>query len=165
MNRQFLVYRKLNVVMGILLGLLISSWGASIEAQQNVPPEVLAYPNMIAYNGKVLTVDEGFSTVQAFAVRDGKFLAVGSNQRIRAMVGPQTRVIDLKGRSAVPGFIDTHNHYNGYAERGLIPRIIFQTKGQWVAEIKKLVDVAEPGEIGKNPRPALGGVFLQHDAP
>ena len=146
MNRQFLVYRKLNVVMGILLGLLISSWGASIEAQQNVPPEVLAYPNMIAYNGKVLTVDEGFSTVQAFAVRDGKFLAVGSNQRIRAMVGPQTRVIDLKGRSAVPGFIDTHNHYNGYAERGLIPRIIFQTKGQWVAEIKKLVDVAEPGE-------------------
>jgi predicted amidohydrolase YtcJ len=132
--------------MGILLGLLISSWGASIEAQQNVPPEVLAYPNMIAYNGKVLTVDEGFSTVQAFAVRDGKFLAVGSNQRIRAMVGPQTRVIDLKGRSAVPGFIDTHNHYNGYAERGLIPRIIFQTKGQWVAEIKKLVDVAEPGE-------------------
>jgi predicted amidohydrolase YtcJ len=146
MDRQFLGYRKLNVVMGILLGLLSSSWGVSIEAQQNVPPEVLAYPNMIAYNGKVLTVDEDFSTVQAFAVRDGKFLAVGTNQRIRAMAGPQTRVIDLKGRSAVPGFIDTHNHYNGYAERGLIPRVIFQTKGQWVAEIKKLVDVAEPGE-------------------
>ena len=147
MGRYFLGNWKLNLGMGILLGLMVSSWGVSIEAQQaSVPPEVLAYPNMIAYNGKVLTVDEGFSTVEAFAVRDGKFLAVGTNERIRAMEGPQTRMIDLKGRSAVPGFIDTHNHYNGYAEQGLIPRVIFQTKEQWVAEIKQLVDLAEPGE-------------------
>ena len=144
MNRDFLGIRKLNLAMGIVVGLLVCSWGA--EAQQNVPPEVLAYPNIIAYNGKVLTVDEDFSTVEAFAVRDGKFLAVGTNQRIRAMEGPETRMIDLKGRSAVPGLIDTHNHYNGYAEQGLMPRVIFQTKDQWVAEIKKLVDVAEPGE-------------------
>jgi predicted amidohydrolase YtcJ len=147
MNRHILGNRKLNLGMGILLGVIVSSWGISIEAQQtSVPPEVLAYPNLIAYNGKVLTVDGDFSTVQAFAVRDGKFLAVGTNQRIRAMAGPQTRMMDLKGRSAVPGFIDTHNHYNGYAEQGLMPRVIFQTKEQWVADIKKLVDVAEPGE-------------------
>ena len=147
MDRHFLVNGKLNFGMGILLGLLVSSWGVSIKAQQaSVPPEVLAYPNIIAYNGKVLTVDEAFSTAEAFAVRDGKFLAVGTNQRITAMEGPQTRMIDLKGRSAVPGLIDTHNHYNGYAEQGLMPRVIFQTKDQWVAEIKKLVEFAEPGE-------------------
>ena len=123
----------------------VSSRG--LEAQQpSVPSEVLAYPNIIAYNGKVLTVDDAFTTVQALAVRDGKFLAVGSNQRIRAMAGPNTRQIDLQGKSVVPGFIDTHNHYNGYAERGLIPRVIFRTRTQWVADIKKLVDAAQPGE-------------------
>ena len=123
----------------------VSSRG--LEAQQpSVPSEVLAYPNIIAYNGKVLTVDDAFTTTQALAVRDGKFLAVGSNQRIRAMAGPNTRQIDLQGKSVVPGFIDTHNHYNGYAERGLIPRVIFRTRTQWVADIKKLVDAAQPGE-------------------
>ncbi len=145
MDGYFLGNRNLNVGTGILLGLLVLTHGVAVEAQ-DVPPEILAYPNLIAYNGKVLTVDEDFSTAQAFAVRDGKFLAVGTNQRIQAMAGPETRLIDLKGRSAVPGFIDTHNHYNGYAERGLMPRVIFQTKDQWVAEIKKLVDAAEPGE-------------------
>jgi len=123
----------------------VSSRG--LEAQQpSVPSEVLAYPNIIAYNGKVLTVDDAFSTAQALAVRDGKFLAVGTNQRIRAMAGPNTRQIDLQGKSVVPGFIDTHNHYNGYAERGLIPRVIFRNRTQWVADIKKLVDAAQPGE-------------------
>ena len=145
MNSHLTGSRKFNLGTGLLLGLLVCSWGVSIQAQ-DVPPEVLAYPNLIAYNGKVLTVDEDFSTVEAFAVRDGKFLAVGTNQRIRAMAGPETRVIDLKGRSAVPGLIDTHNHYNGYAEQGLMPRVIFQSKDQWVAEIKELVDAAEPGE-------------------
>ncbi|MDA2935389.1 amidohydrolase family protein [Acidobacteria bacterium AH-259-D05] len=156
MYGHFLGKLKLNVWMGILLGLVISSWGISsgfpggplvVEAQQtSIPPEVLAYPNMIAYNGQVLTVDDAFSTAQAFAVRDGKFLVVGTNQRITALAGPETRKIDLKGRTVVPGFIDTHNHYNGYVERGMMPRVIFQTREQWVADIKKLVDAAEPGE-------------------
>ena len=156
MHRHFFGKRKVNLGMGLLLGLVLLSWGVSsgflgvsyvVHAQQSsAPPEILAYPNIIAYNGKVLTVDDAFTTTQALAVRDGKFLAVGSNQRIRAMAGPNTRQIDLQGKSVVPGFIDTHNHYNGYAERGLIPRVIFRTRTQWVADIKKLVDAAQPGE-------------------
>ncbi len=144
MYRGFFSKRKVYVGIGILLGLALSS---AVQAQQtSLPPEVLAYPNIIVYNGKVLTVDDAFTTAQAFAVRDRKFLAVGTNERIRAMAGPNTRQIDLKGRSVVPGFIDTHNHYNGYAERGLIPRVIFRNRDQWIADIKKLVDAAEPGE-------------------
>ncbi len=145
MYRRLLGKRNHNVWMGTLLGLVLSSWG--VEAQQgSFPPEILAYADMIVYNGKVLTVDDEFSTNQAFAVRDGKFLAIGTSQRIRALAGPETRQIDLKGRSVVPGFIDTHNHYQSYAERGLMPRVIFQNRDQWLAEIKKLVDAAQPGE-------------------
>jgi len=156
MYKRFLGKRKVKVWVGILLGWILSSQSVSngflgipmvVQAQQSsLPPEILAYPNMIVYNGKVLTVDDAFTTAQAFAVRDGKFLAIGTSQRIRAMAGPDTRQIDLKGKSVVPGFIDTHNHYNGYAERGLIPRVIFRNRDQWIADIKKLVDAAEPGE-------------------
>ena len=99
--------------------LLPGSSSRGLEAQQlSVPPEVLAYADIVLYNGQVLTVDDDFTIAEAVAIRDGKFLALGSDQRIRALAGPNTRQIDLQGKSVVPGFIDTHNHYNGYAERG-----------------------------------------------
>ena len=147
MYQTFSGKQRLQVWTGFLLGWAILAGPLVVQAQQaSIPAEILAYPNIIAYNGKVLTVDDAFTTAQAFAVRDGKFLAIGTDQRIRAMAGPDTRQIDLEGKSVVPGFIDTHNHYNGYAERGLIPRVIFRTRDQWLAEIKQLVDVAEPGD-------------------
>jgi predicted amidohydrolase YtcJ len=64
----------------------------------------------ILVNGKVLTVDAKFSTHEAIAIRDGKITAVGSNSEIRKQSGPQTRVIDLQGRTVIPGLIDSHIH-------------------------------------------------------
>lgn len=102
-----------------------------LEAQpQSLPPKVLSYADLVLYNGQVLTVDDSFRIAQAVAVRDDNILAVGSSDRIRAMAGPNTRQIDLKGRSVTPGLIDTHIHFHNYAERGLIPRVIFQTRQQ-----------------------------------
>ena len=80
------------------------------QSPANLPPEVIAYADLVFYNGSILTADEEFTIVQAIAVRDGKFLARGGNDRILAMAGPQTRRVDLEGRSLVPGFIDTHQH-------------------------------------------------------
>ncbi len=64
----------------------------------------------ILVNGKILTVDKNFSTREAMAVRDGKISAVGSNAEVRKQAGPRTRVIDLQGRTVIPGFIDSHIH-------------------------------------------------------
>src|ERR1700688_2992739 len=64
----------------------------------------------ILVNGKILTVDKQFSTREAIAVREGKIMEVGSNGAIRKLVGPQTRVIDLQGRTMIPGLIDSHMH-------------------------------------------------------
>jgi predicted amidohydrolase YtcJ len=66
-------------------------------------------------NAKVLTVDQGFREAQALAVRDGRFVAVGSTDEVRARVGSATRVIDGRGRTIVPGLIDTHVHALGVA--------------------------------------------------
>jgi predicted amidohydrolase YtcJ len=64
----------------------------------------------ILVNGKILTVDSKFSTREALAIRDGKIAAVGSNSDIRKQAGPRTRVIDLQGRTVIPGLIDSHIH-------------------------------------------------------
>src|SRR5580692_6137257 len=64
----------------------------------------------ILVNGKILTVDKQFSTREAIAIRDGKITAVGSSADIRKQAGPKTRLIDLQGRTVIPGFIDSHIH-------------------------------------------------------
>jgi predicted amidohydrolase YtcJ len=67
-------------------------------------------PDLILAHGTVLTVDTSDSVAQAVAVRDGKVLKVGSDAEILALAGPRTRVIDLHGRTATPGLIDSHAH-------------------------------------------------------
>src|ERR1700676_5658882 len=64
----------------------------------------------ILLNGKILTVDNQFSTREALAIREGKIMAVGSNVEVRKIAGPRTRVIDLQGRTVIPGLIDSHMH-------------------------------------------------------
>ncbi len=66
--------------------------------------------DLVLLNGHVLTVDARDSVAQALAVRDGRVFAVGSNRSIRALIGPGTIVIDLRGRTATPGLIDAHAH-------------------------------------------------------
>jgi predicted amidohydrolase YtcJ len=64
----------------------------------------------ILVNGKILTVDSQFSIREAIAIRDGKIMTVGSTDDVRKLAGPQTRVIDLQGRTVIPGLIDSHMH-------------------------------------------------------
>jgi predicted amidohydrolase YtcJ len=88
---------------------------------QNVPPLLVNYPDTILHNGKIATMDDknrssNPGTVsQALAIRDGKILATGTSQQMLALRGAQTKVVDLKGRTVVPGIIDTHSHLFDYA--------------------------------------------------
>lgn len=64
----------------------------------------------VLYNGNVITIDKDFGVVQAVCVRNGRFLVVGSNEEVRASASPDAEMIDLRGKSVVPGFVDSHNH-------------------------------------------------------
>jgi len=75
-----------------------------VEAQQ-------APPDIILINGKIITVDAQFRIAQAVAVRGDRIVKVGTNPEITALAGPNTRRIDLQGRSVVPGLIDNHAHF------------------------------------------------------
>lgn len=69
--------------------------------------------DLVVLNARVYTVDPALPTAAAFAVRAGRFVAIGSSADIRGYVGAKTQVIDASGMTVVPGFIDTHNHAPG----------------------------------------------------
>ena len=88
----------------LVLPLLVAALGSAPTPQA---------PDLIVVNGDVYTVDPGAPRVEAFAVQNGKFTAVGSNAEIRALVGVSTRVIDASGNTVTPGLIDGHSHVSG----------------------------------------------------
>ena len=70
----------------------------------------IAAPQLVLVNAKVFTADPALPYAQAVAIEDGRILAVGSNEQVRALIGPKTRVIDVAGRLVIPGLIEAHVH-------------------------------------------------------
>jgi predicted amidohydrolase YtcJ len=81
-----------------------------------LPAQQLRYADLILRGGSVITVDGQDRMAQAVAVAGNRIMAIGTNQEISALAGPQTRVIELAGRALLPGFIDAHSHVEGLAE-------------------------------------------------
>ena len=67
-------------------------------------------PDLILYNANVLTVDQRRPRAEAVAIADGHFVAVGRNDKVRALATARTKKLDLAGKTIVPGFIDAHTH-------------------------------------------------------
>ena len=107
MNKNHLGYRY---AMGLVMLFCFAAGSARSQSAQDLPAEVIAYADIIFYNGKVLTTDENFTIEEAAAIRNGKLLAVGTSERILAMAGPNTRRVDVEGRSVIPGLIADHEH-------------------------------------------------------
>jgi predicted amidohydrolase YtcJ len=105
-----------------IVGLFLFCLAVQSQAQQ-IPAQLIQYPDTIYHNGKVVTVDEQFSIVEALAVRDGKIIMADSTQKIMALAGPNTRKVDLRGRTVLPGLIDTHLHLHDYALYHWAPEI------------------------------------------
>ncbi len=97
--------------LAILAFVAILSLAAAGCAQIGTSPEIVRHADMILVNGKIITVDQNFSTKEAVAIRDGKILAVGSTSEIKSLAGAQTKVIDLHGRAVIPGLMDSHMHF------------------------------------------------------
>lgn len=103
--------------------------------------------DLIVHNGRILTVDNDFSVAQAVAIRDGKFIAVGSNGTVFRHQGRNTRTIDLHGRMVIPGLIDAHAHMDREGLRYIYPSLAgARTKAQILAIISAEVAKAQPGE-------------------
>ena len=68
------------------------------------------YANTILHNGKIITVDRQDTVAQAVAIQGNRILAVGSDDEVKGLAGPDTRLIDLRGSAVIPGIVDIHAH-------------------------------------------------------
>ena len=104
-------------------------------------------PDLVLINGKVLTLDEQSTVTEAVAVREGKILATGSSASIKSLAGARTRVLDVSGKTVIPGLIDTHAHFKA---AGLADYVVNMSRAKTVAEaleaIKAFAARKKPGE-------------------
>jgi predicted amidohydrolase YtcJ len=91
------------------------SWAAAQETA-TVPVEIISYPDLILYNGKIMTMDDAStgpspgSIFQAIALRDRRIQALGADAEILSYAGPATERINLQGKTVIPGIVDAHTH-------------------------------------------------------
>jgi predicted amidohydrolase YtcJ len=104
-------------------------------------------PDAVLVNGTVVSADRKFSIHQALAVRDGRIAALGTTSDIRRLAGSGTRIVDLQGRTVIPGLIDSHMH-------AIRAALSFSTEVHWIgsqtlaealARIRDAARRAKPG--------------------
>jgi predicted amidohydrolase YtcJ len=100
-RRTFL---RLGATAGLSLAIGESAMRGASELATNKKAD------LIVHNGRIATQDERRSFAQAAAIKDGKFVAVGSDQDVMRLGDDKTQVIDLRGRTAIPGLNDSHLH-------------------------------------------------------
>src|SRR5262245_27781524 len=93
-----------------------SSQPASAQTPQGSPSTSGPEPDLVVVNGNVLTSDAAQPRAEAFAVKHGRFVAVGSSADVRNLATARTQVIDAQRMTVTPGFIDAHSHPSGVEE-------------------------------------------------
>jgi len=103
--------------------------------------------DLVLRNGKIVTMNPAAPVAQAIAVRDGRIANLGADTAAQRWIGPNTKVIDLHGMLAIPGFIEGHGHFTGVGEfrMGLDLREA-RTWDDIVAQVGRAAKQAKPGE-------------------
>jgi len=121
-----------------LLALALLSLGAAAQGAGTA--------DTILVNGKIATVDDRFTMAQALAIKDRRIIASGSNDAVRKHAGASTKVIDLKGRTVVPGLIDNHSHWIRAAEHDELRFDGVTTRAQTIKLLGERLATKKPGE-------------------
>lgn len=111
------------------------------------PLEAEPVADLVLTGGNVITVDPGMPNAEAVACRGDRIVAVGSAEQIKSLIGPETKVIRLEGRTVIPGFIEGHGHFIGLGRSKMILDLTVAKSWQDIVEIvRQAAQEAEPGE-------------------
>ncbi len=167
-SRQRQTNSGLSILLLLFLTLALSF--CFFSCQKAVQPA-----DLVLTNGKIVTVDDALPQAEALAVSGDKIVAVGKSKDIKRYIGEKTQVVDLAGKLAIPGFIDSHGHFTSLGESKMVLDL---TKAKnWeeiVAMVAEAVKNAQPGEwiLGrgwhqekweKRPEPNVAGLPFHHE--
>ena len=128
--------------MRVLAFVLAAAGGACSGTVPQVTPAEL-----VLQNGRIVTVDDTVPEAQALASAGGRIVFVGSDAEVAKYVGASTKVIDLQGQLAIPGFIEGHGHFTGIGQRRLGLDLLGTTSwDQIVRMVAEAVKKAKPGQ-------------------
>src|SRR5688572_23584385 len=128
----------MRLVLIVVIALLLSLFPVSPQT---------AGADIVFKNGNVYTVDPKTPRAQAIAVTKDRIVFVGSNADAEKLVGPKTRVVDLRGNTVLPGFADAHQHLSGVGFREMNLNLEGATSLEdFLAKVKARVAQAKPGE-------------------
>src|SRR5687767_15402580 len=91
--------------------LLVPTLATAVVARTQLPRPPA--PDLILINGRVITVDRNFTIAEGVAIAGDRITTTGNEDQLRAMAGPATRIVDLKGHTVIPGLMDNHLHGAG----------------------------------------------------
>ena len=103
---------KSRSIAAIALSLASVQFASAQNAQRPSPPAA----DLVVTNARVYTADDAHPMAEAFAVRAGRIVFVGSSREALALKGPSTRTLDAEGRTIIPGMVDAHAHLGGIAQ-------------------------------------------------
>jgi len=129
------------------LALIACGGGNDQSPEPSAAAPTVEPADLVLRGGKVATVDPDLGNVEAVAVNGYQITAVGSNDDIAAYIGPDTEVIELNGRFAMPGFIEGHGHYMGLGRsKQILDLTRVKNWDEIVSMVSGAVDKAQPGE-------------------
>lgn len=137
MNRKLLV---------LVFALLVTT--LAVVAARAPMSQIAAQPaDLVITNAKVVTVDDAVPGAEAVAVRAGRILALGTSEEMKRHVGTSTEVIDAQGQLVIPGFIESHGHFNGVGDAQLNLQLMKTTSwDEILAMVADAVKTAKPGQ-------------------
>jgi len=104
------------------------------------PPDPVETADTLYVNGALLTMNDDAPRAEALAVQNGMIVAVGANEAVLSLRGPETEVVDLGGNTLVPGFVDAHSHFAGVGMQAISANLLPAPDGT-VNSIPELQDV------------------------
>jgi predicted amidohydrolase YtcJ len=166
----------LRVFVLSLLPACALSPAAFAQRPADAPASQIGAPaDLVLLGGNIITMDADRPRAEAVAARSGRIVAVGADADVRKLIGPGTRVIELAGRTVVPGFVESHGHFVGLGESKQV--LDLTTADSWdtiIAMVRSAAERTPPGEwiVGRGwhqekwrqrPEPSIEGLPV-HDS-
>ena len=150
--RRLHASKTVRAVLGLGLGWMVFGMafgmtGCAEPSSDTGAGEPTGGADLVIWGGKIATAGEQQPEVEALAAKDGKIVAVGTRAEIEGWVSDSTEVVDLAGRLAIPGFVESHAHYLSIGDARIqLPLAKAETWTEIVDMVRNAAAEAEPGE-------------------